>query len=160
MTIDPEELAKRHKYFAVETNNAGWALLERESLSNEQKEQLISLAFTAAYHWSQVGKPINFGRADCLVSRALIAAGRDLMAALRYARRYREAASAPDGEAWDIALAEAGLARAFAATGNEADARTHYQRALTVIGELNEADREICSADLARGPWFDVVPTS
>lgn len=83
MADAPFDVPRAHRWFAVEFNNASWDLLEKGDRSEAETERMLHLAHAAALHWSEVGKPINRERADCLLATAYLAAGR-LEPALHY----------------------------------------------------------------------------
>lgn len=101
-----QEIERMHRYFAVECNNQAWELAELNSRTPEQSEEMVSLAQTASWHWSKVGKPINEARANMLLGwvHCIIGGKSD---ALSYTSRVHEQLGAkPDGiNAWDEAFA-------------------------------------------------------
>ncbi len=151
-------LLVNHRYFAVETNNLAWDFISKpEKLSIDKEEEMISAAFASLFHWSAIGKPINRGRAYGTISRALTKADNEPMLALHYAKKYRDLCGEAEAEGWDTAFAEAAIARAFGAIGNEVEARKHKSLALEAIKKIeDEAERKICEEDMQLGPWFEV----
>lgn len=147
-----------HRYFAVESNNLAWRLISKpERLTIEEEERMISSAFASLFHWSEVGTPIDLGRAYGTVARALVKASNESMMALHYAKKYRALCDEEGSEDWDFAFAEAALARAYAAIGNEAEARKHKALAIEAISRIEEENyRRICEEDMNLEPWFDV----
>ena len=64
-----EELARFHRYFAVESNNHAW---QSTLAPAEEREPLDILrhAYVSAYHWSVVGTEVNEFRANILLAHA------------------------------------------------------------------------------------------
>lgn len=100
-----EEVKRMHRYFAVECNNAAWDLAEAPERNDEQTQEMIRLAEVAAWHWSKVGMPINFARADMLLGWICNIVGQSA-----YAQSYTDAVGAqlqakPEGMSeWDAAF--------------------------------------------------------
>ena len=100
-----EEVQRMHRYFAVECNNNAWDLADLADRSDEQTHEMIRLAEVAAWHWSKVGKPINFARADMLLGWVC-----NLVGQSAYAQSYTGAvrtqlAAKPEGMSeWDNAF--------------------------------------------------------
>ncbi len=64
---DQEQLAKWHRFFAIEGNNAAWQLAERDG-GQSDPETLLNLAHASAYHWQHSGNPLNAMRARMLLA--------------------------------------------------------------------------------------------
>lgn len=151
-------LEQNHRFFAVETNNLAWDYISKPAkLSIDEEEEMLSAAFASLFHWSAVGQPINRGRAYGTIARALIKADNERMLALHYAKKYRTLCDDESAEDWDLGIAEAAIARAYGAIGNETEARRHKSLAMEAIDRIRDAeDRKIFEADMKIGPWFDV----
>ncbi len=149
----PEEIAKWNRWFATESNNTAWDLAEQAGRTPAEDRDMLNRAHAAAYHWSQVGQPLQIGMAGVLLAHAHSALGHaDL--ALAYARdtlaffeKYEE------GEGWEIAFAHAEMAYA-AATAGDADVHArHYALARQAGEALPEGeDRTIFFEQFARIP--------
>jgi hypothetical protein len=72
----PFDVSQAHRWFAVEANNRSWSLLEASTRSESETEEMIDAAHAAAWHWGQVGSPLNALRAQCLLATAYGVAGR------------------------------------------------------------------------------------
>ena len=116
----PFDLQMAHKWFAIETNNATWDLLEKPDRSAEEDHELVHLAHASALHWKKSGgDAANTARASCMVANAHAALG-DGHAAIRHAEHCVAVTEAnPDLlEDWDLAFAYDALARAHDAAGD------------------------------------------
>jgi hypothetical protein len=118
--LEPEEQSKMHRWFGVEANNRAWDLIEKRERSVEETDEMLNTARASLYHWSFVGKPINFGRGHGTISMAHSEAGFGEVA-LREADKYLEYANGEGGEDWDVAFALLAKARANFALGNIAE---------------------------------------
>lgn len=98
-----EELARFHRYFAVEGNNYAW---QSTLAAAEEQEPLDILchAYVSAYHWSVVGTEVNEFRANILLAHAHAFCGH-AQTALVYVQRYREFLSRNTVEGWESSFA-------------------------------------------------------
>jgi predicted enzyme related to lactoylglutathione lyase len=163
---DAADIARWHRYFAVECNNRAWALADAAERTDAQVEELVHAAHAAALHWSQVGTELNSARAELLLAHALALAG-DGTPALRYARRsfdYLTTRSSPD---WEVAFAHMVLANAAHAAGDRAlHARHHTEAARLGAAIAAPEDRQIfetsfrsVSAPDGAAPYFSRIST-
>ena len=153
------DLGDVHRWFGVHLNNEAWAAIDTQALSPtappKQREEALYRAYASAYHWRQIGNPMNHGRGEHLISRTAVLVGSaDL--AIRHATRYLELIEThPDlAEDWDHAFAHEAMARALAMAGDtRARAeRLEAERLCALIAE--DEERVIVEAELAREPWF------
>ena len=163
LRVDPSDLPGLHRWFGVELNNRTWQRLDEgapnASSSDEERTELLIGAFASAYHWSQIGTAANRVRGEHLISRTALRVG-EAGLALTHARRCLALATAnPDVvEDWDFGFAHEAVARALAATGNLDEAREHLGEARRIAAAvLDEEDREILEAEIARGEWFGLT---
>ena len=151
-----------HRKFAIEANNEMWSLLEEElpgpASTAQERDHFLYRAYASAYHWMETpsGNAANLARAEHLIARAAIAAGLADVG-LRHAERCLGLCEEHGDlvEDWDLAFAEEAIARAYAGKGDTEAARKHRERA-SVLGAaiVDDDDREVFLAELARGPWF------
>ena len=59
-----------HRYFAIEANNAAWALAELPSRTPAQVLEMLNAAHTAALHWDAVGTELHHMRGPTLLAQA------------------------------------------------------------------------------------------
>lgn len=150
--VSPEELAKWHRWFAVECNNRAWRLAETASRSAEDDAEMLHCAHAAALHWGKVGGELHRARAAMLLAHVCALLG-DGKRALDYARSSFDYVMARESPAWEVAFAHAVLANAAAASRDHALHATHYARAKALGSALPEAEeRSIFEAT------FKVVP--
>ena len=155
MTGEPpsiEETARWRRRFAAEGNNRAWDLVAQPERSAADVEDMVYAAYAAAYHWKQVGQPVNHARADVTLAHALSLAGQG-PEALKYARRSLAFFENTPGEDWDIAFAHLEMALAAAVLKDSALHAFHFSRA-SELGQAiqGEEDRQIFLTELARIP--------
>ena len=148
----PEEISRFERWFAVYCNNQTWDLLSKDGRTPEEDQEMLYIAFAAAYHWSKAGNALNWARADVTLATVLAVLGRG-SEALFYARRcldFFQNNQAPD---WDIAFAHATLSLAAAVAGESALHAEHYALALEAGNAIQDKeDREVFFAEFARVP--------
>jgi hypothetical protein len=152
-----------HRWFGVELNNSVWDDIDSSTVDAssplEDRERLLYSAYASAYHWSRVGQPANRARAEHLIARTAIQVGMGDLA-LRHAKRCLELVqSHPDEmEDWDLAFALEALARAQAATGDTAAARSTLDRGRQITAAVVDPDdRAVVEAQFDAGPWFGLT---
>ena len=101
---DEDTLKRMHHWFAIECNNASWDLSEKDTWTDEDERSFLAAAYASAFHWEQVGEPINRARADMLLghTHAQLGEGKRALNFARAAVSELEAAGATD---WDHAFA-------------------------------------------------------
>lgn len=151
---DQDEINKWHRYFGVEGNNRAWDLASKAQRTAAEDQEMLNLAYTAAYHWSKVGKPVNDARADVTLAHvhALLKHGE---LALKYAQRSLAFCEQHPNERedWDLAFAHMEMAHAAAALGDPHLHAQHYAEARRLgQGIAEEEDRKVFLEELARIP--------
>jgi hypothetical protein len=149
-----------HRWFGVQLNNGMWTAIEDDTIGPHtdqlERERLLYSAYASAYHWRHAGTMANVARGEHLISRMAARLGEaDL--ALRHARRCLMLIEEHRGEMedWDEPFAHEALARAHAAVGDAATARSHLDLAIELTGVVADGgDRAVLEAELRRGPWF------
>ena len=127
-----------HRITAAFCNNEAWSLLETPDLDATQTVRLVTLAATARHHWHEVGTASNIAHADLLFGWALARAGAGdaaMDAARASLTHFNE-----EGSVWERAFAEAAMAAACRASGDEEGFAHHYAQARTLGDELDEDD--------------------
>lgn len=152
-TPNAEELARFHRWFAVECNNGAWALSEAAERTAGDDRRLRAMAYAALYHWSFVGTAINAARGEVTLAHvlAVLGDGAAAVAAAERALALLDGEAAAEAEDWDGAFAHAELAHAAAVAGDLERHRRHLALA-TVAGEAiaDEEDRAVFRAEMAK----------
>ena len=131
---DPENW---HRYFAVECNNRGWALVENPNRSLAEADEMLHAGHAAAYHWSKVGNDLNNVRAQTLLAEihALRGFGASAVSLSTLARDYF---LAHDTEDWEIAFAHTIHAHACFAANLPQEHRKSFAAAKDAIASIQD----------------------
>ncbi|MHC4108694.1 MAG: tetratricopeptide repeat protein [Planctomycetota bacterium] len=128
--------------------NAVWALLEKHDRTEDDDEMMVHTCHAMYLHWSKVGKPPNFARAEWQLARVYSVLERP-EPALRHARRCLEICQEHGIGAFDRAFAHEALARAHATAGNTDEVGQHLKLAEEAGQAIKDAeDRELLFSDL------------
>jgi hypothetical protein len=150
VTVDPVDAAI-HRRLAVDLFNRSWRLLETESRTPEQDDELVHVVHASRYHWGEVGTAATLARGENQCARAYAALGRP-EPALHHANRALELVRAGgEGlEDWDLASALEVLARAQLAAGNRASAKEYAELARKELESVADPeDREVIESQIA-----------
>ncbi len=148
----PAQTARWHRRFAVECNNGAWDLMSKPQRTPDEDRDLLNMAYAAAFHWSQVGTPLNAARADVTLAHAHALLGQGDMALL-YARRCLAWFESNPCEDWDLAFAHAEMAHAAAMLRDAPLHAKHYAEAQSRGAAIqNDEDRRAFLDELARIP--------
>ncbi len=141
-----------HRTIGVEAYNRCWDLLERDERNQDDDLELLTLAFTSRYHWSFAGGPEQWTVSDWMVSRAAADIGEGSLS-LVFALRANSAVREFDAPDWLVASTAEGLARAYAALGDE-DARDEWVNNAEYLVEAiaDDEDRDLIAGQLASVP--------
>jgi hypothetical protein len=141
-----------HRQLAVDLFNHTWTLLDKSDRSPAEDETMIHAAHASAYHWLQVGTPLNFERSDWQLSRVYAVLDRP-EPALHYAHHCLEICRVESIGDFDLAFAYEALARAYA-TNQDHDQSQQYLKLAKEAGEQigEEDDRQYFFAELATVP--------
>lgn len=150
MSEPPFDLERGHRWFAAACNNRAWDLAAQPTRTAAEAREMLLAAYAAAYHWSQVGTPLNDARADVTLAHALAVQGEGAPA-LEHARRALAHLEADPGEDWDLAFAHLEMAHAAAVLGD----RPLYERHIALAEALGEAvedpeDQQVVLKELGR----------
>jgi hypothetical protein len=144
MPEPPFDLAKAHRWFAVEFNNQAWDLVEKANRSAEETQQMIHLAHASALHWQAVGTALNCQRGENLLATVYAAA--DIpKAAVWHAERCLSLSvqNAKEETPFDRATALGCAARAHALAGDAAQADRLRTLAQAAAAALDDEDRGV-----------------
>ena len=145
--MTPEE----HRRLGVELYNGTWELIERESRTPDEDDEMLHRAHASAYHWLHgPHTAANRARSHWLCSRAHVLAAQP-EGALHHARRCLDLVEShgEEMEDWDLAAAHEALSRAHAAVGEIEEARRLLGLAREETAVIaNPKDRQHIEADL------------
>ena len=126
--LSPEEIARSHRWHAVECNNLAWKLSEQAARTPIQDEEMLNAAHAAAFHWAKVGTELNQASAMMLLGHVHAALGAG-HTALAYAHQSYDYLAAHEPHDWEITFAHAILAHAAFAAGDAALHQEHHATA-------------------------------
>ena len=138
-----------HRALASRFYNAGWELLEAPSRDDDDNALLLTNAFASRAHWLEAGGTQQWIISEWMVSRAAAATGwSDL--ALFFGMRAFRGAQEPSVADWVVASAAEGVARAYAAAGDDVQRDEWIERAqLLVEAIVNPQDRALIASQVA-----------
>jgi tetratricopeptide (TPR) repeat protein len=116
-----------HRKVAAECFNRTWDYLEQKNRSPDDDQTMLILAHASRYHWSLIGKPLNFTTGDWQISRVYAALNQSALA-LSFARKALEISQKHDLSERLISAYE-GMARAHAVAKDYPAAREFVNKA-------------------------------
>jgi ATP/maltotriose-dependent transcriptional regulator MalT len=148
---DEFDVARRRR-LAVDLFNHVWTLLRRDARTVEQDDEMIHAAHASRYHWGEVGEATQRAIGEWQIARVYSVLGRG-EPAVHHARRCLQLAEEHRLEAWLLASAYEGLARAHAVAGDRAAAAEWKARAEATAAGIDEAEeRQVVEGDIATLP--------
>lgn len=146
----PFDPAQGHRVFSVEAFNSAWDYIENDDRSDEDVEEMISLAHSSAWHWTRRSdvRPKNRTISAWQLSRVYAEAGR-YDESERYARRSLEIAESGNVGPVFTGYAYEALAR-IAAARDDTKQRDEWVAMARAEAEKvdDEQDRERLLTDL------------
>ena len=130
------------KQIASLCNNAAWDLIEKPDLTASECFDLLRLAGTASYLWSEIGTCHNIAHADLLFSLALSRAGAGALA-VGAAERALKYFTESQSEDWERAFAHAAMAASHCCAGNEEGHLQYYKEAQLLENKLMSDELKI-----------------
>jgi len=137
-----------HRQLGVDLFNLTWTLIDKPERTLDESDLMIHTAHASAYHWRQVGEPMNFERSDWQLSRVYALLDRP-EAASYYAQRCLEICQREGIGDFDLAFAYEAMARAGAVSGKRDEANYHLMKARESGEKIKKTDdREYFFAEL------------
>jgi tetratricopeptide (TPR) repeat protein len=123
---------ENHKQIASQCFNRVWDLLDLQERTREEEEQMIHLAHTSFWHWTQVENhtPTNLSIGYWQISRVYAVVGNGEQA-LYYANRCEEVSLNGNTPPFFIGYAYEAQARAYKVLGLNEETLASYDKALT-----------------------------
>lgn len=142
MTPIPDfDLPAAHKFFSVQCFNEAWTLIDKQSRTSEENEQMVRLTQASLWHWSR--------REDCTATNLSVgywqaarvyALVEDAAAARRYGLLALECAK--DAGPFYLGYAHEALARAAAVAGDDGRKKEHLAQAQALAGAVENAEEK------------------
>ena len=154
MTDDKFSLEKWHRKMAVDLFNNTWNYLDKDKLTDEEKDAMVNSSHASRYHWGVRvengwdASPINLGRGDWQLSRVYAVIG-DGDRAVHYGKTYLDICKKEGIKDWDLAYAYEALARGYAVKGDEKNKEKYLKLAKESLADVEDKDtREMIEGDL------------
>ncbi len=139
--------------------NLTWTFLSKPDRTGHDDEMMAHAAHASYLHWSKVGEPVNFSRAEWLLSRVYAVLGRP-ETALRHGRRCLDICETNGIGDFDLAFAHEALARAHSVAGHAGEAGRHLELAEKAGRNIaDEEDRKMLLDDLRTIPGSEPAGT-
>ena len=147
-----------HYFFALEFHTKTWELLEKAERSKAEDALMLDFAHASLGHWRSVGTAARHKRGEWLISRVHAVQGNGAEA-LKHAvlcyETYNKNKS--EMEDFDAAFVYEAIARAYAVSGQKAEALRFIDLAQKAADEIHEKDdREMFLAEFTSGDWRGV----
>jgi hypothetical protein len=143
--LSDADVLRADKYFAVESNNLAWRLLEAGIHGDPaDTREAMNAAHASAFHWERCGEPINALRAGYLLTTIYVELGWP-QAALWHARQTQAMLLALPDEStpFDRAASLAALSQAFESAEKQEEAAMFRLDAEAHAGALGPEDRAL-----------------
>lgn len=148
MSYDKTQEPQTHRQLAVDLFNRTWELLDKQVRSDEDKAEMLTVAFASRYHWRQIGDAENFSVSDWQISRVAAVLGYPELAE-EYGRRSLHVASLAGLAPFYVGYAHEALARAARLAGNRDDVAEHLEAGFERLSQVEDAaERDLLAADL------------
>ena len=129
--------------------NRTWELLVKKRRTRAEEEELLLAAHGSRYHWSRVGRPLNFSIGEWQLSRVYSTLGR-AEPALFHGRRSLEMALRHGLGAFYVAYGYEALARASTVAGKARASRRYAALARRAEKRIRSSrERKMLDDDLA-----------
>jgi len=133
-----EDIARFHRFFAVEANNDAW----QRTLDDPSERDLTAMlhaAHAAAYHWAHVGNHLNTFRATMLLAHVHAFCGHGDLA-WTYATACHDYITKNPREGWETSFTLMILAQAAHVSGRTDEHREAYRNAEAFIATIESND--------------------
>jgi hypothetical protein len=141
-----------HQYFAVQTFNGAWDLIDKPDRTPDEDSEMLQRAFASRWHWGFVGGPEQLATGDWQIAHVASLLGYGWMAQV-YAQRAFDACEREGWTDWRRASMLEGMARAAAAAGDAAAHAKYYALATEAVAAIaEEEDRNVIASQLATVP--------
>jgi hypothetical protein len=141
-----------HQYFAIQTFNGAWELIEKPDRTEDDNAAMLERAFASRWHWGFVGGPLQIATGDWQIAHVASLLSYGWMAQF-YAQRAFDICEREGWGDWQRASMLEGMARAAAAAGDtDAHARYYVLAEEAVAAIVEDEEREVIASQLATVP--------
>lgn len=151
-------LSQAHHHFAVDFHGQTWELLEKKDRNRADDARMLDYAHASLAHWRTGGGVVRQQRGEWLIARVHAVLGEG-DAALKHAQACFQLLE--DNKAqmddFDFAFAYEAIARAYAVSGDAAQAKKYIDMAQKAGDAIKEKDdRDIFFNEFNGGDWHGV----
>ena len=138
----------QHKALGIKLFNSTWDLIEKPERTPEDDADMINMAHASAYHWKQVGTPLNFARSEWQISHVYGILNRGEPAIYHASRSLKYCQDNNYGD-FDLAYAYEAVARGHWLLGSINDAK-HFLKLAEDAGNAiaKDGDKKQFFSDL------------
>lgn len=140
MSEPPFDLAKAHRWLAVELNNQAWELYELPARTAEETERMIDAAHASVHHWRQMGAALHLLRGQVLLASCYVASGDGEIAARHAYRALELLSQTQEPTPFDRVSALGSAAAALALAGKSSEAQRLRDEARQALSQLTDED--------------------
>jgi hypothetical protein len=147
-----EEIDLWHRRFGAGLFNQTWELIETENRTADEDDEMLAAAFASRLHWGPIGDASNHATGDWQIAHVLSLLGHGELAVRFAEKALRTVESAGIGD-YLLASAFEGVARAYAAAGNQAERDRYVQLASQALDQIADPeDRKVIEEQLSTVP--------
>ncbi len=151
MAIELDVDPGTHRKLAVGLYNGLWPLLEKDSRTADDNDEMERASFASLYHWSKVGDATNIAIGEWMISHVYVSLGR-IEDAIRFAQRTIDTCERNGLSDFYLAYGFLEMARALRVAGRHDHAKQYLDWAREVEIAADD-DREIFRKDLETDHW-------
>jgi hypothetical protein len=145
---------EQHRKLGKTLFNHVWDLMEKKSRTAEEDAEMIRDAHASRFHWGEVGTPKNFAVGEWQTARVYSLLGLSESALYHAKRSLAYVKAGGEGfEDFHLPSAYEGLARAYAAAGEEKNAKKYLRLAQRFATRIKDPEeRKTISEQIASVP--------
>lgn len=154
--------AKDIRTLAINANMETWEFLQKQNLTEDDKDRMIGAAYASHYLWEKcgIGSTVNLARGHWLISRVMCVSGQRDLANRHATLCTTYTLEASDREDFDEVYAVEAEARVAAMSNHQEKARELRAKALAMAETITDAkSRELVINDIMTEPWFGIPST-
>jgi hypothetical protein len=151
-------LSQAQYQFAVDFNSKTWELLDKKERTRDEDVRMLDYAHASLAHWRAAGSAVRHQRGEWMVSHVHAVLG-DGVHALKHAQLCFQLleGNKSEMEDFDFAFAYEAIARAYAVSGEIAEAKRFIEMAQKAgDGIADKEDQDIFFAEFNGGEWNGV----
>lgn len=149
----PQERQIHYKY-AVDCNNNAWNYLDKIELNEEESNQLTHMIHASAWHWSQIGTPIQMARSYYMLAKTCFITKKPDEGCYWAQKCWEIVAQSQERENWDLPFSLEVMARAASYQNNKESFDRIASQFHELVQTLEKEDQEVTVGEWRKQPWF------